>query len=111
MSKPTTMGKVATKGTPFPTPAGDMKSSQGTGGLSVNVWNILLVVKTALHQADCMGRLGVSFSAGQAFKDRLDKHPWGKTPTGRSCLQAEDGLNDIPTRPIFCGSAGVQLRC
>lgn len=82
MSKPTTMGKVAMKGMPFPTPAGDKKSSQGTGGLSGDIWNILLVAKTARHQADCVGRLGVSFSAGQGFKNRLNKHLSGTTPTG-----------------------------
>ena len=76
------MGKVATKGMAFTTPAGDMKSSQGTGGLSVDIWNILLVVKTARHQADCVGRLRASFSAGQTFKDRLDKRLLGTAPTG-----------------------------
>lgn len=81
MSKPTIMGKVATKGKPFPTPAGDVKSSWGTEGLSVDIWNIILVAKIACHQADCMGRFKVSFSAGQAFKDRLDKHLLGTTPT------------------------------
>lgn len=69
MSKLITMGKVALKGMPFPTPSGEMKTSQGTGTLSIDGWNILLLAKTAQHPADRVGRLGVSFSAGEAFKD------------------------------------------
>lgn len=92
MSKPTAIGKVAIKGMPFPTPAGDMKGSQGAEGLSVDIWNILLVPKTTLHQADYIGSPGVPFGARQAVKDRLEKHLAGTTPTGSSCLQAEDGL-------------------
>lgn len=69
MSKLTTMGKGAMKGTPFPTPSGGMKTSQGTGALSTDVWNTLLLAKTAQHPADCVGRLGVSISAGEAFRD------------------------------------------
>ena len=107
------MSKAATKGMPFPIPARDTKSSQGTGDLA-QVFGTFFQWRRQLS-TEQTAREGLELPLVQDKLLRPDETNPVENNPHRLVPSPGRGLTkrppDIPDRPILQGSAGVQLRC